>query len=126
MKLNHIKDEVCPSCGARAVAETQRHQHAHGDWFEEREFHCGHRQKFSPNISKLEVIAECTRSDAYKSRIEAEKQFILAVAEFIERYPEIRQSLKKDIVANFSWRLSEQDRVRVMQAYENRRAFVVG
>ena len=62
MQLLNIKEEVCPTCKARAVKETQDNQHTNGHWSETRTFKCGCKIAFSPNFMRSAVRYPCPNS----------------------------------------------------------------
>lgn len=64
MKLELIKDEVCPHCKAIVVAESCRSRHCNGQGFEERTFACGHVLEWSPNFEQLRIKTPCPNSEA--------------------------------------------------------------
>lgn len=54
MELKQITEQICPVCGASAVAETKDKQHTNGHWNESRSFACGLKLEFSPNFMRTE------------------------------------------------------------------------
>ena len=61
MKLNHLKYEKCPTCGARIVREIQDRQHSNGEWFETIEFQCFCEIGYIPNFSKEVITRQCPK-----------------------------------------------------------------
>ena len=63
MKLRHLTDNTCASCGARCVEETQTSKHCNGQWFESQRFECGARITWLPNYKRQEQAMECPKSE---------------------------------------------------------------
>lgn len=109
MQLAHIKFETCPYCGARAVSETQTHQHSNGQWFEDRSFACGSTLEWVPNYSDIRTKYSCPKSPeviAAKEKLHKEGRKLI---EFIDDL-DIESSLKdrvarmvKDVFHMNSW-----------------------
>lgn len=59
MELNHIQENECSVCGARAKAETQENKHCNGEWNESRSFGCGKKLSYSPNFRMTTAVRQC-------------------------------------------------------------------
>lgn len=71
MELKRIPHEVCPTCGARTVAESCPSIHCNGQGFENRIFACGAEWKWSPNFEHLDNPVACPKSPAEIARKKA-------------------------------------------------------
>ena len=60
LQLQHIKVDVCPECGSKAVRWSQGDLHTCGDWNESVEFWCGGTLRYSPNFRRIGDLEGCT------------------------------------------------------------------
>ncbi len=84
MKLQHIKEENCPECGAEVSEERRNSPHTNGYWNEYRVFHCGKELHFSPNFIRVVDNRECQRTPKFLERSKREKRFKRKVELVIE------------------------------------------
>lgn len=69
MDLKHLtNNDVCSTCGAKTVSETQDWKHTNGQWHEQKTFKCGHTIEWSPNFMMLMVLKKCPHCDDEKER----------------------------------------------------------
>lgn len=85
MKLRHLTDNTCASCGARCVEETQTSKHCNGQWFESQRFECGARITWLPNYKRQEQAMECPKSEGEimrdRATISVRKKLMQTLAE---------------------------------------------
>jgi len=100
MKLQHISEEKCPHCDARACLEQQTGQHVNGQWFETRAFACGMEIDHIPNFSRNEVRVPCPNSkDEFKKRCDREtaKRTLIDLVETLECDSNFRDRLREEL-----------------------------
>jgi hypothetical protein len=85
MKLQLIKDEVCPTCKSIVVAESCRSVHCNGQGFEERTFKCGCVLSWSPNGERLEIRKNCPNSQEEIKKKERRTTALKKLVEYIDQ-----------------------------------------
>ncbi len=69
MKLDHINQENCHHCGAKATHEYKSEKmHCNGTSEETRRFACGCVLRYLPNFEEVTETNECERSERYKKK----------------------------------------------------------
>jgi len=103
MKLILIKDEVCPTCKSKVVAESCRNVHCNGQGFEIRTFECGCELSWCPNFGfngRLETKRACPKSAAEveqkKKRSEAKVKLLQFIQE-LDVNDEMKAALKQSV-----------------------------
>lgn len=82
--LRHLKQELCPTCGAVTVAMSRKPQnHYNGQQFEERTYACGSGVRWVPNYNAEEPFGQCRKSDEYKDIVKKRKAAHAALKAFI-------------------------------------------
>lgn len=95
MRLELIKDEVCPTCKSSTVQESCYSKHCNGEGFEKRKFACGCVLSWCPNFSKLVTDVKCPKDPEMlkrtKRRQEKARKLLDCIARLgIEPYLEMR------------------------------------
>jgi predicted RNA-binding Zn-ribbon protein involved in translation (DUF1610 family) len=98
MKLQHIKAEACPDCGAVAIRETKDHQHCNGDWNESRMFKCGAELVYSPNFREVSQTRQCPENPEYKGFKLAREEAKTKVIKYIHKQT-CDEKFKKNMVS---------------------------
>lgn len=85
MKLDKIKQEVCPHCNSLPIAETKDKQHSNGHWNESRTFECGHKLKFSPNFMAVSTCQfnECPNTPENLEKVKVRADALAKVNAYI-------------------------------------------
>ena len=83
MKLKYITDDVCKSCGAKIVAETQGELDESGTPYETRTFECGHVLSYSTSSRYQVITVTCPNSKIIIARDELRKEAKDAITKFI-------------------------------------------
>ena len=96
MKLELIKHENCPSCGAITVAESCRSRHCNGQGFEERQFACGCVYRWSPNGERLENPSKCPKSPEMVEIKRKQEIALKAIKEFMSSL-DVDEDFKRDV-----------------------------
>lgn len=107
MKLELIKDEVCPHCKAFVVAESIRSRHCNGQGFEERTFNCGHVLAWSPNAERLEVKVPCPKSKAEVALASDRDRATIALLTFL-RDLKVDDRWKFDVIRYLPYSITQQ------------------
>lgn len=104
MNLKHIKDEVCPHCGAQAVSEYKSERmHSNGTSEETRRFSCGCVLRYSPNFQEVTETEKCEESEIYKKKqslmLERERKVMM----YMKRNLKMTESEIKELIYEM-WR----------------------
>lgn len=62
LKLDHIKDTHCSTCGAAIVKVEKDHRHTNGKYNEKMAFECGAVLHYSPNFNRVRSSRRCPRN----------------------------------------------------------------
>ena len=68
MRMEHLKYEKCPQCGALAVSKKKEHQHTNGHWNEYVGFGCGAMIHYSPSYKRERERDPCPNSPSELSK----------------------------------------------------------
>ncbi len=101
MELKLIKDQVCPCCGARTVAESCPYYHSSGDGFEQRTFECGAILSWSPNFDRLEQFKPCPKNPKEMLRTQQRRAANDALLAFIQTLPDVDEEWRKHASEHF-------------------------
>lgn len=100
MKLELIKDEVCPHCKSGIVAESCRNRHTNGQGFEERTFACGCVLSWSPNFNRLETRTPCPKHPDVIEKFAKRKQLYSDFMIFINQ-ADVDDSFRESVSQHF-------------------------
>ena len=85
MELEHIRTVICPHCGCKEITmEAVSNKHSSGDWNEVRNFACGYKLHYYPNMDRIEHEGECVRSEQYKEIHQKRAQAREVIIAFVE------------------------------------------
>lgn len=85
MKLQELKYESCPVCGAIVTTEHRSSKHSNGYWNEEISFECGCRIKFSPNFMREVILTQCPKHPNEISKTEKRNKAIEKLVKCIKK-----------------------------------------
>ena len=82
MKLDHIRDEVCPKCGAEVVSESRDYETNSGIVRgEQRSFFCGLNLAYQESVRH--ELGMCSKEPSHLAKIEQRKSFLINLFDFI-------------------------------------------
>ena len=85
MNLEHIEDQVCPTCKSSVREEGRKNQHCNGDWNEFRRFECGHAIIYTPNFRRTEIERQCSKHPQEVIRVERRREARRKLRRYIGR-----------------------------------------
>lgn len=85
MKLQHIKEDVCPTCGSSVVGITKDRQHTNGDWNESVKFECGLFIEYSPNYRRQFFRLHCKEGAIFLAMINKRRNTHARLVKYINR-----------------------------------------
>jgi hypothetical protein len=91
LKLKHIKDTHCSTCGAEIVRVERNQRHTNGEYNETVAFKCGAALHYSPNFNRVRETRRCHRNptqivvDTFYDILE--KKLISASNKVLANYP---------------------------------------
>lgn len=91
--FRHIKDAVCPNCGAEMISESRDHRHTNGHWNERRSFACGLRLHYSPNRGRVGLECRYGHDDddtQFDSMCRKDPRLLAYKAKVSEEIPKLR------------------------------------
>lgn len=106
MKLEHIKEEVCPDCGEGPEREEKRNRHANGMWNEQRKFSCGCIISFSPSFGECRASIPCPNSPEEKKAKEQKRVATARLTRYI-RHLDAPAEWREDILSRIRWMLED-------------------
>jgi len=91
--FRHIKDTVCPNCGAEMISESRDHRHTNGQWNERRGFACGLKLHYSPNMGRVALESRYGHRDEdtqFDSMCRKDPRLIAHREKAVEEIPNLR------------------------------------
>lgn len=116
MNLKFIKTDKCPICGCDTVISesvdtgynnTKVLEHCNGGLWENRDFLCGFKVKYSPNFAKEEYVNNCRNDESKIALKKKTKQFYMEVLDFLDELHDFELPAKEQLISSLEAKVDD-------------------
>lgn len=114
MKLRHLTEERCGTCGCAAIEETQAARgHVNGGVEETRRFSCGRHVMFSPNFNRVSVIRECEKDPERQAETLRQDNLVRHLIELVRTSDVQEKAFLERLHSDLRYKLSAAEYARM-------------